>query len=1026
MSWRGTLPATCWNANEASAIIPTEAERTSNGVFLATHSTIPITQRDRVDSTHGGIVVDEQVLLRAVQEQPADQPIIAILGTSGTGKSHLVRWLRLHLDKKDTVRQIFVPKARMSLRNILELILEHATGDRADELRAKVSMAVDAAADEKTAQLRLRNALAVNIETRGKRSEGSVEEIESRAYLASPGGLPALFGDDVFRKRLLDQNGPIARLVREKLTGKGTEDKEDAFGFTADDLKLSVDDVNRAGQAAREVAGALTSAPAFRELAATMINEQLGPSVSEVFGVGGDDLKQILTDVRVEMDKQGLELQVLIEDFSIFQGIQGGLIDAITLISTETQRLCPMRVVMAVTTGYFINQMPETVYTRTYRAFDLDLPDGIDAPFNPGRFASRYLNAVRVGSAELGAANERGDELANACEQCPVSAACHASFGEVDGYGLFPFNAVALDRSIKSQSADGRFVARNVLTRVLRPVLHRDQAEIEHGRFPSEGFATDFRTGVEDRLANIEDQVKLRPPGDEELNDRRVRLVRFWGSGTGAENLAQTVHAAFDIAPVVGLGEAKAAPASTLSVPLPKSHSLEPAPGVTRVPAPLTTLVEPSLVRATDRWLATQAQEYRQGDINDLRNIVFNAVRSRLGFEDGFGGDSLWGNDKALAPGFEARMVEFNQARLASAVLPIDQSNADDMRALRALAWAHHKGSWVEVPDGERLQRLAEIRVERWASMVSARLLPPERADEDLELVRLVETLLAIARALGISDAFKSDAASKVRALFASVPSRPDPDPRPALRSLHAFLVDGAATGGTVHRVSRAQLQQRLLRHASYSQGSGKPLALDLSKVTKVVRNGATGVAWPGSTPELVRSSVSILEARIASIDSLHQEAVNLVPDLSDLGGDIVDVAAELLALVNERSTAGALPGGISPADLRAAAKAVKPGDQRRVETAFADLSNWDRLSTDERFQVLNADWDGPARRVNAWLKLATHSVTLLQISLQNGTASDVEREYADARDQLIGDLIAMADTIAGVAAPASHPEDEA
>ena len=55
-------------------------------------------------------------------------------------------------------------------------------------------------------------------------------------------------------------------------------------------------------------------------------------------------------------------------------------------------------------------------------------------------------------------------------------------------------------------------------------------------------------------------------------------------------------------------------------------------------------------------------------------------------------------------------MVEFNQAKLATAVLPIDQSNADDMRALRALAWAHHKGSWVEVPDGEKLQRLAETQ----------------------------------------------------------------------------------------------------------------------------------------------------------------------------------------------------------------------------------------------------------------------------------------------------------------------------
>ena len=122
--------------------------------------------------------------------------------------------------------------------------------------------------------------------------------------------------------------------------------------------------------------------------------------------------------------------------------------------------------------------------------------------------------------------------------------------------------------------------------------------------------------------------------------------------------------------------------------------------------------------------------------------------------------------------------------------------------------------------------------------------------------------------------------------------------------------MDGAGSGTNVTRVSRAQLQQRLLRHASYSQGSGKPLALDLSKVTKVVRDGATGAAWPESTPELVRNSVSTLEARIASIDPLHQEAVSLVPDLSELGGDIADVAAELVAFVNERAALAPCPVG--------------------------------------------------------------------------------------------------------------------
>jgi hypothetical protein len=1000
VSWRGTLPATCWTASEATEIIPVEAEATSNGVFLATHSTIPITQRDQVDNARGGKVVDERALLRAAQEQPADLPIIAILGKSGTGKSHLVRWLRANLQTKESTRLIFVPKHRMSLRGILELILEHATGDKVEELRAKVSTAVDAAADEKTAQLKLRNALAVNIETRGARVDGSAEEVENREYLASSQGLPALFGDDVFRGRLLDENGPIARLVREKLTGKGKEDKEDAFGFTAEDLNLSVDAVGRAGAAAREVAGALTSDPAFRDLAALMINEQLGPSVSEVFGIGGDDLKQILTDVRMELDKQNLELLVLIEDFSIFQGIQGGLIDAITLISTVAQRLCPMRVVMAVTTGYFINQMPETVFTRTYRVFDLDLPEGTVTSFNPAGFAARYLNAVRVGAAELETAYEHGSELTNACEQCPVVTQCHAAFGVADGFGLFPFNDASLDRAIKSQASTGTFVARDVLTRVVRPVLHRDQTEIDAGRFPTDGFATEFKSGAEDRLANIEDEIKLETPGDTELTDRRIRLVRFWGVGYGAVNLHRTIHEAFQVPPIDGL------PDDTIDKPPPPPRN---GTGPTPPPPPAPTVIQdPPLVRAVDRWRATQ--EISQTDRNTLRNIVYSAVQSRLMFEDGLGGDSLWRGGKELAPGFEATSIEFTQTKLARAVLPIDRTNDDDIRALRALAWVNSLGSWVDVPDGESLQRLAEARIRFWVDRVTQVLLPSTAADEDPELARLAHVLLAVAKSLGIADAYKSDAPSRIRALFASPPARPDPDPRPQLASMQSYVASGTAS-----RLNRNQLQQRLLRRASFSQGGGKPLALDLSKLSRAVRDVHVDVAWPESMPEVVVNSVGIIRSRLAAIDPLRAEAGALVPDLTDLGGDIPEVAAELIILVNERADAAALPGGISVADLQAAARSVKPGDQQIVQTIRAELDRWDELTADERMKLVAGGWDDSARRVKAWHGLAERAVDLLANSLVNATASDAQQEYAKAQGQLVEALTATVDALGAI-----------
>ncbi|MFJ8110389.1 protein DpdH [Streptomyces sp. NPDC096132] len=1020
MTWRGTLPAACWEAREAPAIIPVEAESTSNGVFLATHTSIPILLRDRVDSAVGGTIVDEHNLRRAVEELPADQPIIPILGKSGTGKSHLIRWLRINLKPNDTTRLIFVPKHRMSLRGILELILEHATSERAAELRAKVAAASDAAADETTAQLRLRNELAVLVETRGADKGGTPEENDLRAFLASAEGLPALLGDPVFRRRLLADNGPIARLVREKLSGKGSEDKEDAFGFTAADLDLSVDDVSKAGVDAASVASALVSDAPLRDLAAKMLNEQLGPAVSEVFGIGGDDLKQLLVELRLDLHRQGLELLLLIEDFSIFQGIQGGLIDAITLLPTETLALCPMRVVMAVTTGYFVNQMPETVYTRTYKVFDLELPADKTAPFDPARFAARYLNAVRVGSQEIDKHRTGERPEPNHCLQCPVRDKCHQAFGEVEGVGLFPFSRTALDRAIRSQSKGDAFVARDVLTRVLRPVLHRDQTELDEGRFPSTGFESDFRTGALDILDNVEDQVRLRTPGDPALSERRVRMVRFWGPGHGPQNLHPTIHEAFAIPPLPDL--------ITEQQPLPLQPPVQepvrpldgtqtpivvdpPPPPLTPPPAhPSPAASKPPLVQAVDEWHKTG--QLVQSHRNDLRKIVHTAVIGCLGLEDGFGGDSGdWVRGRAeLAPSFDANTsIALDGSGLQTALISIDHRNVEDVRVLRALAWVNAKESWENVEQGDALQSLCVNKVQEWSDSVSASLLPAQ--GDDAELARLVHALLSVSRVLGIADSYKSDALSRVKALFARPSKLADPVQRPYARRLQDRFTSADP------KADRNLLQRRLLRLTSYRQGTGKPLAIDLPRLVRAMRDDAAEAPWPEHVPEQIRKVADDIKKRTTMLDPVLDETRRLVPDVSDLGGDVAEVAHALNTLLSDLAVLGQSANSINPSALHDAVKSVKASDLKKVTDLREGLDAWPTLTADQRLRLMTLD-EGPALRIRAWLDPALEAVNALEQKLQAGPASEAQREYDETLQRLVAGLETLSREVMDVAGP--------
>ena len=267
-----------------------------------------------------------------------------------------------------------------------------------------------------------------------------------------------------------------------------------------------------------------------------------------------------MLSVRRELLDQGVELVLLIEDFTILQGIQRELLDAITEAPARAGNavLCPIRVAMAVTTGYFAT-IARTFSTRGEFAghvYSLDVPlsqagRGV-APDDIADFVAGYLNAARLGQERLDdALVEAGDERAtqrrwvpNACEECLHQDTCHEAFGASrDGFGLYPFNAPALDRAVESRSPTN-FDPRRILGAVVRYTLDQHRDDIRRGDFPSSAFAQHFA-------------ASHLPPLDPELvediravdavdADRRVALLTFWGGRSSTVvNLPAGIHEAF-------------------------------------------------------------------------------------------------------------------------------------------------------------------------------------------------------------------------------------------------------------------------------------------------------------------------------------------------------------------------------------------------------------------------------------------------------------------------------------------------
>ncbi len=409
----------CWDRSRVDKTILTEADAPSHAVFLATHVRTPIYRR-AVGTQVSGTEVSEEQVLQDLEALPVDMPILPILGESGTGKSHLVRWLRAQLDDTATRRVLWIPKYRTSLRGVIDRILEGAYGPDFDDIREAVKTATEGLT-EREARLRLLASLSTRAELFGSGPPDN-DDYEERAFLAER--LPALLNDPEFKGTLVQTDGPIGRIVREKLEGRGTEDKDEPFVFRLTDLPLRPTDVGRAGAVAQDLLRLLVTDEQMQQLAVAILNEQLDSSISEVFGVSGGQLRNLMLKLRKLYLSRGQELVLLIEDFTMLQGIQAELLEAIIEAPIrDDQELCTMRVAVAVTTGHF-RKLYDTVRTRTLNEYILDVR--LDAIEDTAvyAFVTAYLNAARLGRDRLDAEflSRRGSDewIPNACDECPA------------------------------------------------------------------------------------------------------------------------------------------------------------------------------------------------------------------------------------------------------------------------------------------------------------------------------------------------------------------------------------------------------------------------------------------------------------------------------------------------------------------------------------------------------------------------------------------------------------------------------
>jgi len=942
----------CWSPVDAATTISTEAVSPSPSIFFATHAPLRIRRRHpEAKADDVGTAVTEEDVRRDFLGRPTANGVLLmpVTGESGTGKSHLVRWVHELTPSTDQRVVIYLPKTSTSLRAVVRTLLDQPGVDSPElaQLRADVDR-MSSELDVESLERRLINELSEAVAVAdAKPGQGRI--------LAGPGNLALLLLDPHVRDHLLQKGKLIPRLAASLLSDRREREDDRPTSFSVADLPLDIADVNKASDKARRLLSLITSRAELQTAAVDILTEQLPVAVTAAWNMGGGRLQQAMLEIRRQYAAQGKEIVLLIEDFVVLQGVQRDLLDALIEAGVRGGKteLAPVRTLMAVTTGYF-GRLAETVLTRAKAAtpYLYDLDTAFDAG-EQGRsditaFAGRYLNAARVGRATLeGADIANGADVPNRCVTCEFQETCHSTFGvSTEGHGLYPFNWSTLRRAIRARPAHNNpdsFNPRAVIGEVIRPVLVDHAHALRDGSFPDQRFREDYLTPPSERflLGAVQREIEERDPADA---SRRKTFLEFWGDAPDhLSNLDPTLHAAFGIGFLdlddVTHDSGRAAARATEGAAPEKRRPARATAG--ELPRALAMMIE-----HVEEWQGRQSP-LPQNTAAYLRGIIRQAVINRCLWTDPVMKEPLSDDlDKAWPVKSTVISIEGAEGERSAgtADAPIrfkrNPSNATFFRQL-LLATVDVSGN------AAALRHLREIA---------------ERYQPDLQR--------AVQRQRGFSDQelIVGFRASLLGAALAghAWPGMKDTD------LLAAALADGSGWNRSdgssrtpqwqklweSHRAGRSELVSRLKDSVGFARGKGDVRIVDGTRALPLVRKASQDWTWktPDKLPDWAKKAVSGLSSFAAVVDAQFadlQHALGKIRTFLPVG-----VSGTETVQAVDQALRAAVDEGLGPVDLPkflALLTDVRQRDWRTIERLERDTARVEAEDGDGRYHAIVA-----------------------------------------------------------------------
>ncbi|RBP80844.1 hypothetical protein DET47_104133 [Shewanella putrefaciens] len=513
--------------------IRTEAEELAETTLLAVHEPM-LLRRDGTGANDVRQCTENDLLQEFIR---SERPL-PIIGSSGVGKSHLIRWLAAKLATSPESADwhiVRIPK-NASLRQVLEKLLAGLEGDSFEEARSRINQIGEKKTPKELAeelllemgQFIVRTAAEIKVRgeylstktsielTEEEKEEKKILGLQSRHYGKTDDedepSLRWLLNDlEIKRQFFLKPNHCIYQFAERMLEGAkdNTLERNDYrihgsdFDF-GDSLDLT-QTTKGVADYIRKVR--LNTDKNVRTEVADILNEVLGRAMGvkfeQMFRYRGGSFQDLFKEIRKYLHQQGRTLVVLVEDMAAISAIEDVLIDSLMEESTYDgeQELCPLRSAIAVTEGYagYLRRQG-TIKTRAQAEWRIEEANGDDKQQIERiiNFCGRYLNAARHGK----------DQLANLFKTTndvnwpPVWQNQDGTPDELHFFGeasqprvpLFPLSRNAIEVLVRHHCINEhqvlRFNPRLVLNRVVLEVVRDGAKSALQGAFPHAEFAS--------------------------------------------------------------------------------------------------------------------------------------------------------------------------------------------------------------------------------------------------------------------------------------------------------------------------------------------------------------------------------------------------------------------------------------------------------------------------------------------------------------------------------------------------------